>query len=59
MDGGLPPGGKVLRIEKEMGVREFDQMVREPEFTYLGSAAAIAQHIFKGMPSGFEESFKA
>lgn len=58
LDGDAPPGRKVLRIEKEMGVREFERYVKE--FPYAGCAGgSIAKHIADGLPEGFIGRFRA
>lgn len=60
MDNGVPPGRKVLRIEKELGVRDFARLIDEPEFGSAGcSGGQIANYISTRMPEGFIERFRA
>ncbi len=54
------PGSKVLRIPKELGIREFASLIDEPEFGYAGtSGQQILDYIATRMPEGFLERFRA
>jgi len=54
------PGSKVLRIPKELGIRQFARMIDEPGCDMAGtSGGQILDYISSRMPAGFLERFRA